>query len=130
MDEPSRGLDLEESEMPQPTPKLEIMNSSEPCLVDSRTESGSQLLRSKFSDKGKKPILSHVSSGCRKSNSKKSLSAQEPSYKPSCIRIERQNVSSKVQKRDLIKPKAEQPFTGLPLSDKPISMTNSGAHYP
>ncbi|XP_048324822.1 probable inactive histone-lysine N-methyltransferase SUVR1 isoform X4 [Ziziphus jujuba] len=126
MDEPSRALDLEESEMPQTTSKLEIKDRSQPCLADSRTDSGSQLIRSKFTDKGKQPILSHVPSGCRKSNSKKPLSAQEQANKPSCICIERENMSSKVQRRELIKPKAEQPVAGLPLSGKPISMTNSG----
>lgn len=130
MDEPSRALDLEESEMPQTTSKLEIKDRSQTCLADSRTDSGSQLIRSKFTDKGKQPILSHVPSGCRKSNSKKPLSAQEQANKPSCIRIERENMSSKVQKRELIKPKAEQPVAGLPLSGKPISMTNSGTQYP
>lgn len=96
-EKPSKRLHLAEPE--NQTSRLQIMESSQPCLVD-RTESSSQLPCAQSCEKGKRSFLSYVHSGWSKSNSKLPPHAQEPLDKPSGIHFERENVPSKVHNKE------------------------------
>lgn len=91
---PSKRIHMAKPE--NQTSRVEMI-SSRPMLID---RTSSQLPRAQFSEKGKKPILSRVPSGSSKSNSKKPPYAEKPSDKPNCIRFERENVPSKVCRKE------------------------------